>query len=387
MDTNAAKSLLRRYLEGDASQDELILVEQWYQAMAEAGDWDWAEGEQQQLQTLLENRLLERIAAQPAEIPSRESPAVVRPMPFWGKRALGVAAVLFLLAVGVWLLFIRQRPQSVTAGENPGVRVKPHNTAILTLAGGKTIPLGDSAVHWTGRQGDVILRNDSGQVVYVPASEKASEIVNNTLATPTGSQYRLLLPDGTKVWLNASSSITYPTAFAGSQRRVKTSGEVYFEVARQDQQPFIVQQGGMTVQVLGTSFDVNGYDDEAALRTTLLTGKVRVGWGAADRLIAPGGQAVIEKGGSEIRVNGNADIETIMAWKNGSFAFRDADIGSIMRQAARWYDIRVVYAAKIDKHFIADIPINVPLADFLKLLEATDQVHFRVEGKKVIVMP
>jgi ferric-dicitrate binding protein FerR (iron transport regulator) len=145
-----------------------------------------------------------------------------------------------------------------------------------------------------------------------------------------------------------------------------------------------VQQGDMSVLVLGTSFDVNVYGDEAALKTTLVEGKVRVGMGAVTSVLEPGEQAVI---GSSISIDHNPDIEAVLAWKNGSFAFKDADIESIMRQVERWYDVKVVYEAKISKHFVADIPRNVPLSQLLKLLEATDQVHFKIDGKKVIVMP
>ena len=176
------------------------------------------------------------------------------------------------------------------------------------------------------------------------------------------------------------------------------SGEAYFEVVKNQQLPFVVQQADMTVQVLGTSFDVNGYGDDSAMKTTLVEGKVRVGAAGAASVLEPGQQAVIEKAvveagsvnrkaGNSISVNYDPDIEAVLAWKNGGFAFKDADIESIMRQVERWYDVKVVYEAKISKHFVADIPRNVPLSQLLKLLEATDQVHFRIDGKKVIVMP
>jgi transmembrane sensor len=299
------------------------------------------------------------------------------------------AAVLLAGMAGIWLFFVRKAPQEIASvSQRYRNDVRPgRNAAVLTLAGGRTVVLDDSAPKTIGRQGNTVIRNDSGQLAYQAETGKASEIFYNTLTTQKGNQYHLTLPDGTKVWLNAASSITYPTVFAGNQRKVTISGEAYFEVTKNQQQPFTVQQGDMSVQVLGTSFDVNGYGDEAALKTTLVEGKVKVGNGGAASLLDPGQQAVIAKGGNSISIDHNPDIEAVLAWKNGSFSFKDAGIAAIMQQVQRWYDVDVAYEANITKHFVADIPRNVPLSQLLQLLEATDQVHFRIEGKKVMVLP
>ncbi|GGB02485.1 FecR family protein [Puia dinghuensis] len=377
MDATTAKALLQRYLEGDASHEEIILIEQWYQQLVDAGEWNWAEGEREQLQATMESRLLEQIAEQP------------RTRVLWlTKRSLGAAAVLLLLITGAWLLFTRKTTQPIASlSQRYRNDVRPgRNAAVLTLAGGKTVVLDASAPKTIGSQGNVVILNDSGQLVYQAKAGKESEIFYNTLTTQKGNQYHLTLPDGTKVWLNAVSSITYPTAFAGKERRVTISGEAYFEVMKNQQKPFIVQEGDMNVEVLGTSFDVNGYGDEAALKTTLVDGKVRVEKGAAASMLEPGEQAVIANSNAGISIDHNPDIEAVLAWKNGSFAFKDASIAAIMQQVQRWYDVDVIYEANITKHFVADIPRNVPLSQLLQLLEATDQVHFRVEGKKVFVM-
>jgi ferric-dicitrate binding protein FerR (iron transport regulator) len=325
------------------------------------------------------------------------------------------AAVLLAGLAGIWLLYVRRSPREIASvSQRYRNDVGPgRNAAVLTLAGGKTIVLDDSAPRTIGRQGNAVVLNDSGQLAYEvssphASSAAASEIFYNTLTTQKGNQYHLTLPDGTKVWLNAVSSITYPTAFAGKERRVIISGEAYFEVVKNQQLPFVVQQADMTVQVLGTSFDVNGYGDDSAMKTTLVEGKISVARtgvasvGAAGTAGAAGGVSVLEPGqqavvgkagnmngiaGNSISINHDPDIEAVLAWKNGGFSFKDADIGLIMRQVERWYDVQVVYESKISKHFVAEIPRNVPLSQLLKLLEATDQVHFRIDGKKVIVMP
>jgi ferric-dicitrate binding protein FerR (iron transport regulator) len=297
------------------------------------------------------------------------------------------AAVLLLAATGAW--FLLRKPAVTIATQQQRFRndVAPGtNAAVLTLAGGKTILLNDSARGNISRQGNANVVNNNGQLAYHALHEKPTDIYYNTLTTQRGNQYQLVLPDGSKVWLDAASSITYPTAFAGKERKVTITGEVYFEVARNEKMPFIVQQGSTLVQVLGTHFNMNGYDDNPSVKTTLLEGAVRVTKDGATGLLKPGQQAVTLKTGHDIQVQGDVDIEEVMAWKNGQFLFKDATIASIMQEVTRWYDVDVVYGATIDKHFIADIPRNVPLSQLLKLLELTDQVHFRIEGRRITVI-
>ena len=402
MDAIAAKALLQRYLEGNASQEELIILEQWYQQLADAGEWNWADGERQQLEAAMEERLLGQIDSGQAAGGSTQGTTSPGIGTFWVTlRRLTAAAILLLAIASAWLLFTRKTSQPIASLQQRYRNdVKPgRNAATLTLASGQTIVLDDNAPRTIGRQGNAEVLNDSGQLVYKAASPQAasqqaaspsaaaSEIFYNTLTTQKGNQYHLTLPDGSRVWLNAASSITYPTAFAGKERKVTISGEAYFEVVKNQQLPFVVQQADMTVQVLGTSFDVNGYGDESARKTTLVEGKIRVGKAGTAEVLEPGEQAVIGKTGNGISVDHNPDIEAVLAWKNGVFAFKDADISSIMQQVERWYDVDIVYEASITNHFIADIPRNVPLSQLLRLLEATDQVHFRIDGKKVIVMP
>lgn len=379
MDAKKATGLLRRYLDGNASSEEILLVEQWYQQLADTGQWNWGEGEKEELEAVIESRLVQRIQA-------REKPVRRIFVARWA-----AAAVLILLAgAGIRFLFRNGKgePTGIAQQQRFKNDVGPGRmAAVLTLAGGKKIVLDSSATGTIGKQSNAVILNNNGQLVYNILHEKPGEVFYNTLTTQRGNQYQVILPDGSKVWLNAASSITYPTAFLGKQRVVTISGEVYFEVAKNEKQPFIVQEGDRAVQVLGTSFNVNDYTDEIAMKTTLLQGSIRILSKSGSSLLKPGQQAVLTKQDDKIRVVDHPDVEEAVAWKNGSFIFADATIASIMRQVARWYDVEVVYDTAISKHFVADVPRNVPVSQLLKLLELTDQVHFRIEGKKITVIP
>jgi ferric-dicitrate binding protein FerR (iron transport regulator) len=193
-----------------------------------------------------------------------------------------------------------------------------------------------------------------------------------------------VLADGTKVWLNAASSLRFPAAFAGKERIVELNGEGYFEVAKNASMPFHVRVHDMDVQVLGTHFNINAYTDETAMRTTLLEGSVQVSQGEQTQLLTPGQQAAASQNG-QIQLADGVDVEEVMAWKNGMFQFQGADLETILRQAARWYDIDVEYKQRISDRFSGQISKNVNLSQLLKILELTGKVHFEIEGRKIIV--
>ena len=348
--------------------------------------------EQERLDTVLRTIL----SAAPAP-EGYEAETPVRRMVFW-RRFAAVAAIMLLIGAGVWFVLISTSKTDLATTATMKDISPGSNKAVLTLADNSTIILDSAANGTLAKQGgSIVNKTKDGELKYEVGSRK-SEIAYNTLSTPRGGQYQLVLPDGSKVWLNAASSIRYPTAFTGTERKVEITGEAYFEVApvllpakgghalSGQKMPFLVQQGDMTVQVLGTHFNVNGYDDEAALMTTLLEGAVRVTKGSSVTVLKPGEQAVAGKAGNNISVVTNPDIAEVMAWKNGQFVFNDATIESIMHQVARWYDVEVVYDAKISKHFIANIPRSVPLSQLLKLLELTDQVHFKIQGRKITIL-
>jgi ferric-dicitrate binding protein FerR (iron transport regulator) len=218
-----------------------------------------------------------------------------------------------------------------------------------------------------------------------PAHPEAME--EAFISTPRGGQYQLLLPDGSKVWLNSASSLRFPTVFRGKQRSVELSGEGYFEIAKNASRPFYVKVNDMQIRVLGTHFNTMAYPDEKTINTTLLEGAVEVSSGDLSKRLAPGQQAALNNAGHQLAV-GQADIQKAVAWKNGLFEFDHTDLATIMRQLARWYDIEIVYQAAADKTPLGgSISKNLGLTEVLDLLEANGINHFKIEGKKVFVLP
>lgn len=273
------------------------------------------------------------------------------------------------------------------------------NKAILTLANGRQIVLDSVSNGLLATQGNAELRKvANGQIAYHATGGSTGEIMYNTMNTPVGGQYHLLLPDGTGVWLNAASSIRFPAAFSGEERKVIVTGEAYFEVApligntTKKKVPFIVQitspsgEDKGEVQVLGTHFNVNAYAEEELVKTTLLEGKVNMVKDGVKVSLSPGQQAQLSVKGI-FKVKTDADVEEAIAWKNGYFQFNSADLPTVLRQAARWYDLEVELPANIPAdRFSGKISRSVNLSRLLKWMQWSD-VHFKVEGKKIIVLP
>ena len=305
-------------------------------------------------------------------------------------RRIAAAAVLILLtsAAAYWFWNTKKPNEAiaVTKDQNKTNDVAPGgNKAVLELADGSKIIL-DSANNGTlAKQSSVsIIKLDNGQLAYNSQKGKPSEILYNTISTPKGGQYQLVLSDGTKVWLNAASSLRFPAAFVGKERNVELKGEGYFEVAKNAAMPFRVRVNDMEVQVLGTHFNINAYADEADTRTTLLEGSIRFLKGSEAHLVKPG-QQVVAPHQEPIVINDDVDLDEVMAWKNGMFQFESADLKTILRQAARWYDIDIAYEDEIKDRFSGQISRNVNLSQLLKILELTGRVHFEIEGKRIIV--
>lgn len=329
------------------------------------------------------------------------------------KRWWAAAAVLIIL-LGVGLYRVLQHPAQTTVVAVQETDVPPGgNKATLTLADGRVVEL-DSAGNQVIQQGNTTVRQQDGQLVYdakalAPDSDRNhSPLTFNTLSTPRGGQFQVTLPDGTKVWLNAASSIQYPTAFTGNTREVIITGEVYFEVAKNPGQPFGVSilpfkgRGGSRVEVLGTHFNINAYDDEEALRTTLLEGKVRMksevgsqksdpasqtsDLGPQTSVILKPGQQAIAAPHSPLAIHHSPDLDQVMAWKNGSFSFDNKSVKEVMRLLARWYDIEVVYEGKVPSvTFVGEMGRDVPLSKVLAFLKGS-RMHVRMEGTKKLVI-
>lgn len=301
-------------------------------------------------------------------------------------RYLAAAASLLLaLSFGAYFLFDNSKPNAnMQAGAS--VIVPGGNKAVLTLANGRQILLAEAGTGQLAIQGNtVVSKGADGRLSYAATGDgTAPADAVNTVKTPFGGQYQLVLADGTKVWLNAGSSITYPTSFARAERQVEMTGEVYFEVSHHTNWPFKVISRGQAVEVLGTHFNVNAYDNEDQSRTTLLQGSVRVRTGQASTLLKPGLQAIVDSEG--LRVD-KADLEEAIAWKQGYFRFNDERIGSVMRKLARWYNVEVKFEGKVtEESFSGKISRTKSIYQTLDMLQHTGAIHFKVEGRRVIVM-
>jgi hypothetical protein len=259
------------------------------------------------------------------------------------------------------------------------------NNAILTLANGQTIALDSASNGSLAMQGNTVVEKLSdGQIVY--KGKGGAEMQYNTLTVPKGSKIaNITLADGTKVWLNAESSLKYPVAFTGPERRVEITGEAYFEVTHNKAMPFKVQKGTMQVTVLGTHFNINSYDDEPVIKVTLLQGAVKIDKGGAVAILKPGQQAKIS---ADIKTSGDVDTDEVLAWINGKFQFGEAaDIAGVMKQISRWYDVNVEYKGTVTGHIGGTISRTENVSQVLKMLEMTGGVTFIIAEKKVIVMP
>jgi transmembrane sensor len=375
------KELIRRYRNNKATAEEL---EVFFHLMNEGK---------------LEKELEEVMTEESVE---EEATGIIVPMYRRTWFRVAAAAILIFIAGGIFLLLNRTTEKPRISSNPPPVQndVAPGgNKAILTLADNSTITLDNAANGALTQQGETkVLKLNDGQLAY-NTDGKPSQVFYNTITTPRGGQYQIVLEDGTKVWLNAASSLHFPTAFVGTERKVEITGEAYFEVAKNPSMPFRINVDSKAeVEVLGTHFNINSYPDETTINTTLLEGKVKVtaaGSGLptpdpiaiGSRLLSPGQQAQLNSNG-QIGLNKNPDIEEVMAWKNGKFQFGEsADIATIMRQISRWYDVDVEYRGTIPEHIGGTISRDVTVSKVFEMLEMTGGVKFQVNGKKVIVMP
>ncbi|HEY9195611.1 MAG TPA: FecR domain-containing protein, partial [Mucilaginibacter sp.] len=306
-------------------------------------------------------------------------------------RKLGVAAsLLFLVGFGAYI-YNNQKKQVVTKKSIAKIYPKNDalpggNKAILTLANGKTITLDSAQNGLLAQQGNTkINKTRNGQLVYEAGANADAQVsVINTISTPRGGQYQLILPDGSKVCLNSASSLSFPTRFTGKTREVTITGEAYFEVTKNPQMPFRVKSDNTTVEVLGTHFNIMAYNDEAEMKTTLLEGSVKISNGDATGILKPGQQAVLNKAG-RLKVLNNVDVDDEIAWKDGIFQFRDAGIDAIMRQAARWYDVEVTYEGKVPRReFTGRISRNVKASELMNMLGYAG-VKYKIEDKRITI--
>lgn len=315
----------------------------------------------------------------------------------WTKVAVASALLLLLMGGGYWLFKNHTHTPTRVATHEELLKndIAPgQNRAVLTLGNGAQIILDSARVGQLAQQGITnIVKVNGGQVVYKAQNRSQSaapqsRMVFNTLSTPRGGQYKIRLPDGTKAWLDAASSITYPVAFNGSQRKVKISGQVYFEVAKNAAWPFIVTVSDRAeVRVLGTHFNISAYPGEKLLKTTVLEGKISIhsfGKDTANVILLPGNQAVVDKLG-KLTKRTHVNMESIIAWKNNYFVFNNSSLEDVMRQLSRWYDTEVEYKGAKDVFLNGRFKRNNNLSVALKILQTAANVKFMIVGRKIIV--
>lgn len=298
-------------------------------------------------------------------------------------RIAAAASVLLFLSIGGYYYNTKNEQQHIAQLQLNDI-APGGNKAILTLANGQRIVLTNAKNGQLALQGNTeITKTANGDIAYHQTKDQPTAVSYNTVSTPTGGQYHLILTDGTNVWLNAASSIKYPTAFSGAERKVEITGEAYFEVAHNAAKPFRVKSNDQVVEVLGTHFNVNAYTDENETKTTLLEGSVKVTGSNGFKLIKPGQQAVLK--GSNLGVT-EADLEEVVSWKNGYFKF-NGNLEDIMGKISRWYDVSIVYQTKPDPGytFVGEISRGRNLSEILKIMEYTGKVHFAIEGRRIIV--
>ena len=303
---------------------------------------------------------------------------------------VAAASVIVIASLATYFIFLNKPKSEITTTEKPIPTndVAPGtNKAVLVLGNGSKIILDGAQKGLIANQsGSSVVKTDSGKLAYNASVLKNESTVElNTLTTPRGGQYQLTLPDGTKVWLNAASSIKYPTAFNGKERKVSVTGETYFEVVHNDKQPFVVSVNGLDVKDIGTHFNINAYPDESGIKTTLIEGSIRVTDQKTKNsmLVSPGQQA--ELSGQNLSVVKNVNTAEVISWKEGSFDFESADLKTILRQFARWYDVEVVYEGTVtNKKFFAIVSRNTSLKKVLELLQ-DNNIKYEINGKKLTI--
>ncbi|MDN5286902.1 MAG: FecR family protein [Mucilaginibacter sp.] len=373
-------NLYEKYMSGKCTPEEIELLET-YRDDFQLKDLPWnAEmGNKEQIKQEIVNKLNNQVT-------SAEKKTFKK---IWA--AAAAAAVVFALSLIIYhqvqLSSDKITKNSLLTNKSPVV--PGFNKAMLTLSDGSNIDLNDSKKGLLSKQGGASVgKLDDGKLVYnaKDAEVKKAVTLYNTITTPRGGQYQVVLSDGTKVWLNAASSLKFPAIFTGSERKVELTGEAYFEVAKNKNMPFKIAVNNMGIEVLGTHFNVDAYKDEQVIKTTLLEGSVKLVTDNHEAYLKPGQQASL---GQQQTFNIHpVNTEEAVAWKNGYFMFNNENIQDIMRKISRWYDVEVVYEGKIDeKDFGGTVSRFDSVTGVLKSLELTGTVHFKMEGRRITVMP
>lgn len=356
MDVKQAEILLERYQLGQCTEAEKQLVEKWCERLEESGDDDWTEEEKQYWRRTIQDELMEKIRQ---SVPVRR--LQVKQILRWS-----AAAAILIIAAGYWLFFRDQKIQKPVARQEitTDVKAPERTTAYILLPDGRKISIDSLAAEAVDLGSGAHLQK-SGEFKVAYVSENDAPLAWNTLVVPKGSKpVTISLADQTDAWIDAGSSLTYPTAFHGNDRKVKLSGQAYFEVVKNASKKFIVDANGTSTEVLGTHFNICAFSDDPVTRITLLEGSVRVIDSVSDksRTIQPGQQVVVNE---TMNVLNNVDLAAVMAWKNGLFSFKNTDISEVLKQLERWYNVKVVVNGKL-----APLPVYGKMQRDLTLAQA-----------------
>lgn len=382
MNTDEIKYLIEKYNNQTATPAEKKLVEEWYERV------DGADLAQSKLENIeIKKQILDRVNTRIHSITPKPKQVKLYQTLFFK-----AAVILIVLLAGIYIYVQQAEHQQLpdTLVQVKKTKIVPGgNNAVLSLADGSQIILNQAADGELASQSGVqVIKTKSGELLYrFTAHKNATALAVNTVSTPRGGQYHLILVDGTEVWLNASSSVKFPTAFAGNERKVEVTGEVYFEVAKNKAKPFIVHTNQSDIKVLGTHFNVNTYDDEEYQRTTLLEGSIEIKKGNQKALMVPGQQASVNARSNGIDMKQIENMDAVVAWKNGNFQFEKSDLQTVMRQVTRWYNAEVNYNGPIpNKQYTGIIPRSVNVTKLIEML-AYSGIHCKVENNQITVNP
>lgn len=386
MDIEQAKEILQRYREGNSSLSENELMEKWYTQLVATGRLQWTEDEKELMQQIVEARILNEIngsEVNKSEIKLKRTVSLLPHFHWWA-----AASIIFLLGVAGYFIVYKKTKSQLAKIEFEDIKAPRATKATITLANGQKVYLDSAGSGALAVQGSIkLVMLPGGEIAYRQNREKGSgQIQYNTLSNPRGSRViNMVLADGSKVWLNAASSLTYPVSFHSHERKVSVTGEAYFEVFHDASKPFIVNNGSTNIKVLGTHFNVNAFEDnDNDIKVALLEGSVKINNGHASGLLKPGQEASVS---NEIKIEDDIDMDKVMAWKNGYFGFDNASLQSVLKQISRWYDVDVIYAgSNQSRSFVGELQRDLNLSEILKILER-NKVKFSLEGKRLIVMP
>ncbi len=371
--------LVKRIRDGQESHKDILLYNTWFEKFQTSDVWDTAEqGDLEDIKQDIHNRICEQIDGHPKN--TKNTRLLL---------SLSVAAIILIaLTAGLYSIYYKPVATPQTAQNHLHSIISGHNKAMLTLSNGRQVVLNEMTNGQVAMDGNMTIQNTAdGSIIYQNISTKTGLTTKattyNVLTTPNSGQYRVKLADGSIAFLDAASSLRYPTAFKANERVVELNGKAYFEIAHNAAKPFKVVSKGQVVEVLGTHFNINAYGNEASVKTTLLEGSIRV---------IAGGKTAILKPGQQLTFNGNksfltaTDVEEAVAWKDGYLEFADQDIRSVMREISRWFDVKVDFESSVGTvEYTARISKYTELKEVLKVLESTKTVHFKIQGRRIMV--